>query len=576
MKIIQLLLISILNFSLINSTNKIFQKHLQKISNLKVRKLAETINKLMLVGFGEYNGETFKVYFKNYNNSFSYKDLNFLTTISYENGQNVTNINCTTINPINGDDIIYSCPSENLNGTKKVKINGSYKFYNKSVQKEIKVIESSLANTSKYDILSRKTPLNIKTFYFENVSVSGNNAEINGNSGENIGNKNYILNSTVESYNCSFTDKKIKFNLTNTVKEHLIGNLLYTDSNEPEILIFSNETIDDLLAYSNYTTVRGTTYFFGYDNYTNPTDKTNATNRVHFRGSFDKLKKYLRFTARIRRSSSLRLLQEYINVTANGVRDDTNSDLNYGKFIYNVTYENTINMDIIEIERTSNFNFSDDNSKDSSFSSIDVYDVTNGTSDLMETESTDYEPFNLENSEDSTNKNGTSFSFDINIPNNITNLNEKKASLSYISINENKRNETNQCSIKKNGNNNYDYKLICSPKHDINAPFSSIIIKIPINIQNRLRILQSSANNIQLYPENNPTENINFIYKPNVKTYERDKKGLSGGAIAAIVLATVAVVAAIGAILFFFNRKGPSVKTSTNPNFQESSTNINN
>ena len=574
MKSIQLLLISILNFSLINSTNKFFQKHLKKIPNLKVRNLAETINQLMLVGFGDYNGETFKVYFKNYNNSFSYKDLNFLTTISYENGQNVTNINCTTINPINGDDIIYSCPSENLNGTKKVKINGSYKFYNKSVQKEIKVIESSLANTSKYDILSRKTPLNIKTFYFENVSVSGNNAEINGNSGENIGNKNYILNSTVESYNCSFTDKKIKFNLTNTVKEHLIGNLLYTDSNEPEILIFSNETIDDLLAYSNY--VRGTTYFFGYDNYTNPTDKTNATNRVHFRGSFDKLKKYLRFTARIRRSSSLRLLQEYINVTANGVRDDTNSDLNYGKFIYNVTYENTINMDIIEIERTSNFNFSDDNSKDSSFSSIDVYDVTNGTSNLMETESTDYEPFKLGNSEDSTNKNGSSFSFDINIPNNITNLNEKKASLSYISINENKRNETNQCSIKKNGNNNYDYKLICSPKHDIYAPFSSIIIKIPINTQNRLRILQSSANNIQLYPENNPTENINYIYKPNVKTYERDKKGLSGGAIAAIVLATVAVVAAIGAILFFFNIKGQSVKTSTNPKFQESSTNINN
>ena len=576
MKIIQLLLISILNFSLINSTNKFFQKHLKKIPNLKVRNLAETINQLMLVGFGDYKGETFKVYFKNYNNSFSYKDLNFLTTISYENGQNVTNINCTTINPINGDDIIYSCPSENLNGTKKVKINGSYKFYNKSVQKEIKVIESSLANTSKYDILSRKTPLNIKTFYFENVSVSGNNAEINGNSGENIGNKNYILNSTVESYNCSFTDKKIKFKLTNTVKEHLIGNLLYTNSNEPEILIFSNETIDDLLAYSNYTTVIGTTYFFGYDNYTNPTDKTNATNRVHFRGSFDKLKKYLRFTARIRRSSSLRLLQEYINVTANGVRDDTNSDLNYGKFIYNVTYENTINMDIIEIERTSNFNFSDDNSKDSSFSSIDVYDVTNGTSYLMETESTDYEPFKLGNSEDSTNKNGSSFSFDINIPNNITNLNEKKASLSYISINENKRNETNQCSIKKNGNNNYDYKLICSPKHDIYAQFSSIIIKIPINTQNRLRILQSSANNIQLYPENNPTEIINFIYKPNVKTYERDKKGLSGGAIAAIVLATVAVVAAIGAILFFFNRKGPSVKNSTNPKFQESSTNINN
>ena len=283
----------------------------------------------------------------------------------------------------------------------------------------------------------------------------------------------------------------------------------------------------------------------------------------------------MRFTARIRRSSSLRLLQEYINVTANGVRDDTNSDLKYGKFIYNVTYESTINMDIIEIERTSNFNFSDDNSKDSSFSSIDVYDVANGTSDLMETESTDYEPFNLENSEDSTNKNGSSFSFDINIPNNITNLNEKKASLSYISFNENKRNDTDQCSIKKNGNNN-DYKLICSPKHDIYAPFSSIIIKIPINAQNRLRILQSSANSIQLYPENNTNENINYIYKPNVKTYERDKKGLSGGAIAAIVLATVAVVAAIGAILFFFNIKGQSVKTSTNPKFQESSTNINN
>ena len=61
-----------------------------------------------------------------------------------------------------------------------------------------------------------------------------------------------------------------------------------------------------------------------------------------------------------------------------------------------------------------------------------------------------------------------------------------------------------------------------------------------------------------------------------MRDYKADKKGLSGGAITAIVLSTVAVIAALGALIFFLNRKEPQAKPEINKNFQDSSANINN
>ena len=85
----------------------------------------------MLVGFGKYDGNTFNIYFKTYNYSFSYKNLNLTTKISYENGDNETEINCSTteVGKNEADTIIYSWPKGNLNDSLNVKLlDGNYKF----------------------------------------------------------------------------------------------------------------------------------------------------------------------------------------------------------------------------------------------------------------------------------------------------------------------------------------------------------------------------------------------------------------------------------------------------------------
>ena len=104
-------------------------------------------------------------------------------------------------------------------------------------------------------------------------------------------------------------------------------------------------------------------------------------------------------------------------------------------------------------------------------------------------------------------------------------------------------------------------------------------MKVPRIPSRRLRFLDSRENKTFFTPTN-ATGDIQFEYNPEVNTFARKaskKKGLSGGAIAAIVLATVAAVAAVGIAMFFLNR-GPvnPIKTSTEMNLPNSTTNINN
>ena len=112
MKNILLIFIGILSLSTINTSNNFYQRKLQEIPKNEARNLADSTNvpMLMLVGFGKYDGNTFNIYFKTYNYSFSYKNLNLTTKISYENGDNETEINCsiTEVGKNEADTIIYS------------------------------------------------------------------------------------------------------------------------------------------------------------------------------------------------------------------------------------------------------------------------------------------------------------------------------------------------------------------------------------------------------------------------------------------------------------------------------------
>ena len=504
MKASLLIFITILNFSFINSFHKSSQRKLQEIPNISKRNLADSINKLMLVGFGDHieGSNRFYIYFKKYDESIIYYwFLNY--TISYEGGKNPTNISCSVYRNL-GDNLIYSCPTNNLNDTQKVQIlNDKYTFYNITGDKiPTEIVESSLAKTSKSDILSRNTSLNYRTFYLDNISVSDNTAELRGKLdigiSKEMANIAYTLESNAESYKCKVTNTTIKFNLTKTVSDNLIGKMLF-ESKEPSFLIFSNdENVDDLLLYSTFTNWLGITDLLGYDNYKKGY-KANAINRIHFRGGLNVLKKYIRFTARIRTPTLLRLLEEtYVNAT--GIRDYYNSDIENGHIIYNVTFEKTENMDIIGIDKISNFKFSNDNTKDSSFISTIIFDISNGTFDPMNNKTNNYQTFGFNNNYEDIIVNGSSFSFIINTKKEIQLTNESEVSLFYIPLEEIEEDESLKCSINKINSDNYLYKIACSPNYDIYAIIYLLQIKNN-KINSRLRLLQSDENTI-LFPEN--------------------------------------------------------------------------
>ena len=578
MKNILLIFIGILSLSTINTSNNFFRRKLQEIPKNEARNLVDSTNvpMLMLVGFGKYDGNTFNIYFKNYNYSFSYENLNLTTKISYQNGDNVTEINCsiTEVGKSEADTIIYSCPKGNLNDSINVKIlDGNYKFFNITNNAYTNAIvkdESFLAKITKEDILSRNTSLNFNTFYFDSVSVTSNKVELKGDLKEVEKDKTYTLQLTKSYYKCNVTKTAIKFNLTETIRDNLIGKMIYVDSDEPKILIFSNKTVDDSFYYSNLTG------FLGFDKYEKPTSTSPASNRAHFRGTSDIFQKYLMFNVAIK-TTTMNLFQKKVNTSINaiakGERDDYNSDFDNNLIIYNIIFEDTKNIEILEMHRNGSFQVSNNNRN---YRTINVGNLTH-TEKLMEDDEIKYQSFNYPSQ--GIIQNDTSFYFIIIIPNDIQISNgQKQASLSYFSIDDDKRKETNLCFIKKINTTYYNFS--CSPRHDINTLVSSLDIKFEdnINTKNRLRFLDSAKNITQLYleEESYQNQNIYFEYNQTIKNFiKKSSSGLSGGAITGIVLASVAAIFAVGVIIYCLTRKAPPKMPPNNVNFQDSSININ-
>jgi len=370
----------------------------------------------------------------------------------------------------------------------------------------------------------------------------------------------------------------ITFSTENNINDNLNGKMLIPTSSDHHeyILIFTNGT-DDSIIYSTEEVSSADLYGFG--NYSQPGTNKNATNTATFLGTINILKKFVRFQAIITylSDSTLRFLNE-ITVNATGIRDSESIDFDNGVVKYQIEYNNTANMtNILKIESLHDYKFSDDvNNFPSSPAIIIIVGYYINLTNTAQLENPVFINFGKENP--IIDGKTFSFKFGFNSSNsNISITNKQKVFLNYTSMETSEPDELDCCSIENNTN---IFTINCEPTKDVYTLLNSLIINIPAVPQNRrLRFLQNSGNNT-IYAPKTASGDIQFEYNPEINTFGRKsskKKGLSGGAIAAIVLATIAAVAAVAAAIFFLNR-GPvnPIKTSTEMNLPNSTTNINN
>jgi len=600
MKLIYLLFIISLYFCLNNASKIFIPKKNSETDNIIGRKLYESDNKtLLLVGawnfIKEYYNENksyFEIYFLSYGDfQTDYENLNLTISVHYNNKKpNHILIQCNKFEFEESILHFYCVPEIDYTDFNRIELNDeNFIFYNRSsnpndnktvVKRNID--ESYLFEITKSNISKQTEDIKFQTFNLQNISITDDDLVIldGWTSSKEILTNDSKINFTLSNnvFTCNYTDygetDKITFYPDKSINDHLHGKIgkALLNGNVTHILIYAKDMERDSLVYSTYE--NEITELFGFGDYEAPANGNNAKNRAYFRGTIDILKKYIRFNTRVFYRSTLRSLQESKPINASGIRDTDNIDFKTGKIPFNITYLSTANLEnIIGIDPPSSIEFSNDNEH---FVSITA-DFIGEDLNLTNTKSLNIENFTFSNKP---NIAGNSFSFDIvpstsNSNQNVSISGKQALYLKYRSMEDSERDEI-ECTIE---NKTYYCTVLCEPKKDVYTQLKSLIIKIPKISSGRLRILQSAENSTFYAPQETEGD-IQFDYNPEINTFARKaskKKGLSGGAIAAIVLATVAAVAAVGIAIFFLNR-GPinHMKTSTEMNLPNSSTNINN
>ena len=276
----------------------------------------------------------------------------------------------------------------------------------------------------------------------------------------------------------------------------------------------------------------------------------------------------MRFTAQVIQNSSGQTVHP--NVNATGELEPLDQD--HGFFGYNITFENTENLSDVNFVSNNDYRFSDDitnfpSSVPSNFIYKETYNLTNTEPIYLRSFSFLNEP-KVE---------GNSFSFRFNLSN-TTNLNFENETNSFLVYKpwDNANEKEIVWSIVNKSN---QFAINCPVKESVYTFLNTIEIKIPQKESTkRLRFLADSENST-FYSPSETEGNIQLEYEPDIHTLGRrasKNKGLSGGAIAAIILATIAAIVAVGIAIFFLNRRpaNPPVKPVSELQLQNSSAKI--
>lgn len=560
-----------------------------------MRKLSSNNPKsIMLVGFSGYHSEIsqqdeehsltkiyFQVHFIREKNTTEILGMSLPISLELKNTSKLRlDINCTYSNfDDEGKKSIetYHCYNDttiiNKADIQSVTPIINFTFY--SNVSSIRVTEndidkSSYADTTIKNLTTLHRDIKYDIFYLDKIILNKNDEFIlKGNLSDNESATTINLTLSQKKYNASVTKDKIVFKPSGTLDDYLYGKMEETIKNSTYVIIFAEKGVDDHLKYPVDKKIE----LSSFGNYTKPTANSDAYNYLYITGNqyiLNGLEKFIRFYTTIK-YNNLRYLEESTTIEANGTLIENNQTKDM--VVYNITYYGTKNKNIISMEPPKNIEFSENGTNYERNNEISISSDLN----LLEEEEIIIE--RMSNINGLKDNNSTSFTYGFNLTGDpIFDLGiQKDAYLKYHPNNNISMNDEIQCVVQ---HLLLIYRLICTPKKNVYTFFNTtkIIILNITSSNSRLRALQSTTNRTIL-PPSDTKEIINFTY-PNYHVYRKIKKsGLSAGAIVAIVLATVAAVAALGIAIFFLGRakaNPPPIRNPSDLNMANSTSNINN
>ena len=555
-----------------------------------MRKLSSNNPKsIMLVGFSgyhltlsEHDNEhplttiSFEVDFIKEKNTTEYPGMSLPISLESKNKSKLRlDINCSYIN---FDDegkksiVTYFCFNYttiiNKSDIQSVTPIINFTFY--SNVSSIRVTENDIDKSSYADAtikgLTLHSEIEYDIFYLDKIILNKNDEFIlTGNLSNNTSATTINLTLSQKKYNASVTKDKIVFKPSGTLDDYLHGKMEETIKNSTYVIIFAEKGVDDHLKYPVDKKIE----LSSFGNYTKPSANSDAYNYLYITGNqyiLNGLEKFIRFNTTIKY-----LDESTTTIEANGTLIENNQTKDIA--VYNITYYGTKNKNIISMEPPKYIEFSENGTNYERYNEISISPDLN----LLEEEETIIE--RMSNINGLKDNNSTSFTYEFNLTGDpIFNLGiQKDAYLKYHPNNNISMNDEIQCVVQ---HFSLIYRMICTPKKNVytNLNTTKIIILNITSSNSRLRALQSTTNRTIL-PPSDTKEIINFTY-PNYHVYRKIKKsGLSAGAIVAIVLATVAAVAALGIAIFFLGRakaNPPPIRNPSDLNMANSTSNINN
>ena len=381
----------------------------------------------------------------------------------------------------------------------------------------------------------------------------------------------------------TINETQITFTVKEYIDEHLNGKMgkiikdNNTDNVDEYILLYKNDsTVKDLARYISPNS-KLFVEVIGAGNFVQDS-KHNAKGNIYISGSPELLKslrRYIKFTAKP--TYDQRLLRNLVEdiVEAEGEKNDTISTEKL--VLYNVTYTNQKNLTIIDLKPNNDFTFSED--LEFSFQeeqltvdvdpNINLYEISTETPDILD----------LKNSDDPIKINPSSFEIEFNTSNPL-NISSSKSYFKYPANIENETYEEIICELFDKTNINDYYKISCSTRKTIIALVKKLRIVIH-QLSNTRGNLQANNNNNKIYyfpPQNDKIMKYEYSAKTHDYFRTSKSKGLSAGAIVAIILSSIAALMAVGLVFFFLrkNQSPPVIKNQPDFNVINSTSNINN